>query len=171
MPKAQRHLIPGITRTTSLLLPMPTSKSLRLFTTRCRSEFMKKTILRFAPFLLLASLMSGCGGSGSNPSSAADSASNSAAHQAVNNADIPAGYFCVDLRNASDGRLPDNQIFVEIVSLPGGRVTYVDATGTSVKNVPQAGGTRGVVSTANADENLATHVALLHISEILDHGP
>ena len=123
---------------------------------------MKKTILRFAPFLLLASLMSGCGGSGNGPSAtAAGVQKNGAVRQAVNYPDLPAGSFCVDLRNASNGQLPDNQIYVEIVSLPGGKVTYVDATGTGVENGPQDNGTLGVVSTGKANENLAAHAFTL----------
>jgi hypothetical protein len=118
---------------------------------------MKKTFLKFTPFLLLASLMSGCDGSGNGPSVTAAGVSKSGAPQVMNYAGLPAGSFCINLRNASNGRLPDNQIYVEIVSLPAGKVTYIDATEASATNGPQGKGTRGVVGTGKANENLAAH--------------
>lgn len=122
---------------------------------------MKNTFLKFTPFLLLASLMSGCDGSGNGPSVTAAGVSKSGAPQVMNYADLPAGSFCVNLRNASNGRLPDNQVYIEIVSLPAGKVTYIDATATNATNGSQGKGTRGVVSTGKADENLAAHAFTL----------
>ncbi len=81
----------------------------------------------------------------------------SAAPATVSYTKLPDGTFALKLVNASNGTVPDSQIFVEIVSLPNGKVTVVDAGPEMVPDGPEGEGTLGSVSVANANESLAAH--------------
>lgn len=118
-------------------------------------------LLKFAPALIIAPFVAGCGGSGSggadNPVSAVPSIMKSGAPATVSYTKLPNGTFALKLVNASNGTVPDSQIFVEIVSLPNGKVTIVDAGPQIVPDGPEGEGALGTVQVANANESLATH--------------
>ena len=69
-------------------------------------------------------------------------------------ADLPAGTFALVLNNGSNGKLNDNQIYIQIVSLPTKAVSYVSTLNTNVTDTPQGAGTLGKVNIASANELL-----------------
>ncbi|AYZ94522.1 beta-1,3-glucanase family protein [Burkholderia dolosa] len=128
-------------------------------------RILQTSMLRRLPLLLAACFLSGCGGSSSgssdDPELAQASMMKSAAPATIAYSQLPDGSFALHLKNASDGRLPDDQIYVEIVSQPDGKVTAVDATSTNVPDGPEGDGTLGAVGTLTSGDDLAAHAFTL----------
>ncbi len=78
---------------------------------------------------------------------------------------LPPGSFALQLNNASNGQIPDNQIFVQIISLPNGQVSYVDATQTIVTGAPQGSGSLGTVEKASPNMPLPSFT----LADLLNH--
>ena len=65
--------------------------------------------------------------------------------------DLPQGSFALILNNESNGKLRDDQIYLQILSQPTGEVTYVSVTSTNVTNALQGIGSLGAVNVGSSN--------------------
>ncbi|MCX6957363.1 MAG: beta-1,3-glucanase family protein [Verrucomicrobiae bacterium] len=68
--------------------------------------------------------------------------------------DLPAGSFSLILNNGSNGKLNDDQIYIQIVNLPKDQVSYVTLANRTIKAGPQGTGSVGNVNIGTANEIL-----------------
>ncbi|MBM3856651.1 MAG: hypothetical protein FJ390_01650 [Verrucomicrobia bacterium] len=68
--------------------------------------------------------------------------------------DLPADGFALLLKNDSNGKLRDDQIYIQILNLPTDQMTYVSLASTNVNAGPQGPGSVGIINVATANQTL-----------------